>query len=121
MELPQIWQFTILLAVHWVADFVLQSRWMAENKSSRLDALGLHVGVYTAVLAVAATLLFGMGMNVLWFIAANGLLHFATDFVTSRITSALWQKQNVHGFFAVVGLDQLLHQVALATTLVLLI
>ncbi|MGI9411065.1 MAG: DUF3307 domain-containing protein [Hyphomicrobiaceae bacterium] len=121
MELPQIWQFIIILAVHWVADFILQSRWMAENKSTRLDALSLHVGVYTAVLATAATLLFGMGMNVMWFIAANAVLHFMTDFVTSKITSALWQRQNVHGFFAVVGLDQLLHQVALAATLVLLI
>ena len=121
MELPQIWQFTTFLAVHWVADFVLQSRWMAENKSSRLDALSLHIGVYTAVLATAATLLFGTGMNVLWFIVANAGLHFVTDFVTSKITSRLWQRQNVHGFFTVVGLDQLLHQVALAATLVLLI
>ena len=93
---------------------------MAENKSRRLDALSLHVLVYTAVIAVAAIILLGATANTLMFIGVNGALHFATDFVTSRITAMLWQRQNVYGFFAIVGLDQFLHQLALATTLVIL-
>ena len=120
-ELPQIWQLVALLAVHWVADFLCQTRWMAENKSKRIDALSAHVGTYSAILALAALALFGPSVAVIWFILANAALHFATDFVTSRMTTALWESKNVHGFFAVIGLDQLLHQIALAATLVIFI
>ena len=117
IELPQIWQLVILLGMHWIADFLCQTRWMAENKSHRIDALSLHVLVYTAVMALPAIVLLGATESALLFIVVNGALHFATDFVTSRITSALWQRQNIYGFFAVVGLDQFLHQLALAATL----
>jgi hypothetical protein len=120
-DLPLLWQFIALLGAHWIADFLLQTRWMAENKSKRLDALALHVTVYSAGLAVAAVILFGLTMTVALFIAANAVLHFATDFVTSRMTTALWQQKNVYGFFAVVGLDQFLHQIALAATLTLVL
>ena len=121
LDLPQIWQLVALLAVHWVADFLCQTRWMAENKSKRIDALSAHVATYSLVLAMSAVLLFGPGRNVLWFILANAALHFATDFVTSRLTTKLWQNKNVFGFFAVIGFDQLLHQIALAATLVIFI
>lgn len=119
LELPQIWQLVALLTIHWVADFLCQSRWMAENKSKRLDALAAHVATYSLVLGLAALVLFGFGVNLIWFILANAVLHFVTDFFTSRATTALWQQQNVFGFFAVIGLDQLLHQIALAATLVI--
>lgn len=112
-----LWQFVMLLVLHWIADFLLQTRWMATNKSSRLDALGLHVAVYTTALGLGAIVIFGAIEAVLWFAAANGVLHFATDFVTSRITSKLWKEQRIHGFFLVVGLDQLIHQVTLAATM----
>jgi uncharacterized protein DUF3307 len=112
-----LWQFVMLLGLHWVADFVLQSRWMATNKSSRLDALSLHVAVYTTALGFGAIVIFGAIEAVLWFTAANGALHFVTDFFTSRITSKLWKEQRIHGFFLMVGLDQLIHQVTLAATM----
>lgn len=107
----------MLLGLHWVADFVFQTRWMATNKSSRLDALSLHVAVYTIVLGIGAVVIFGATQTLLWFVLANGALHFATDFVTSRITSKLWKEQRIHGFFLMVGLDQLIHQVSLAATM----
>jgi Protein of unknown function (DUF3307) len=116
---PPAWQFVALLAVHWLGDFVLQSRWMSVNKSKRLDALSLHAVTYTATLMVGSGLVLGLhpvGLLVL-FVGANGVLHFATDFVTSRITSRLWCQQREHDFFVMVGLDQLVHQVTLATTL----
>lgn len=78
-------QFLMLLAVHWVADFVCQTHWQASNKSKRLDALARHVGVYTAILSVASIILFGIeGAQ---FAAINGILHFATDYFTSRWSS----------------------------------
>lgn len=118
-ELPQIWQLVTLLGVHWVADFLCQTRWMAENKSKRIDALSAHVATYSVILALASLVLFGPSISLIWFILANAVLHFATDFVTSRMTTALWNSKNVYGFFAIIGLDQLLHQIALAATLVI--
>ncbi|MGH1418373.1 MAG: hypothetical protein ACRBCJ_05905 [Hyphomicrobiaceae bacterium] len=90
---------------------------MATNKSKRIDALGLHVAVYMIALGLGTIVIFGASQAVLLFTLANGVLHFATDFITSRITSKLWKEQRIHGFFLMVGLDQLIHQVSLAATL----
>jgi len=117
--LPPPWQFVALLAVHWLGDFVFQSHWMSVNKSKRLDALSLHAVTYTVTLLVGSGLVLGVRQIELLvlFVGANGILHFATDFVTSRITSHLWCQRREHDFFVMVGLDQLVHQVTLATTL----
>jgi len=109
------WQFVALLAVHWVADFALQTHWQASNKSKRLDALAKHVTSYTATLAVTSVFLFGIGG--IPFAAVNGLLHFGTDYFTSRWSSRLYAKQDWHNFFVVIGFDQLIHQATLATTM----
>jgi hypothetical protein len=119
IELPQLWQFVALLSFHWIADFVLQSQWMSLNKSKRIDALAIHVAIYTAVLLVGSALIFGVRhiAPLLLFVGVNGSLHFATDFVTSRVTSLLWQQQREHDFFVMIGFDQLIHQVTLAATM----
>jgi len=114
-----LWFFVALLAVHWVADFVLQTHWQASNKSKRLDALARHVGVYTFVLACTSVFLFGAAGGP--FAAVNGILHFATDFGTSRWSSRLYAKQDWHNFFVVIGLDQLIHQTTLAATMWLML
>ena len=123
-------QFVLLLAVHWIADFVLQTHWMASNKSKSNVALGAHVATYTAVLFGALPVIFPGSMPsalgaILTFTVVNGALHFATDYCTSRWTSRLfaaWMKDtqrtdHIHNFFVVVGLDQLIHQVTLAATM----
>jgi hypothetical protein len=117
LTLPPLWQFLALLVTHWVADFVLQTQWQSLNKSKRNDALARHVVTYTAVLAVAAAFLFGINIALIWFVGMNGTLHFATDYVTSRATSRLYAKQDLHNFFVVVGFDQLIHQTTLAVTM----
>lgn len=110
-----LWQFLGLLAVHWFADFVLQTHWQASNKSKNFDALFSHVAVYTGVLALASVLMFGaIGLP---FALANSVLHFWTDYVTSRASARFYAKQDWHNFFVVVGFDQLIHQVTLAVTL----
>jgi len=96
-----------ILLVHFVADFLLQSRWMASNKSKRIDALALHVAVYT----VCLTAVFGWQFGLL-----NGAIHFGVDWVTSRWSSRLWAKQDWHNFFAVIGFDQFIHTAVLALT-----
>jgi hypothetical protein len=118
-----------LLTVHFIADFILQSDWMAQNKSKSNKALGLHVAAYTAALLVGtAPLAFILQgpvpipflMAALW-VSLNGAAHFATDYITSRINSRLWAAKNVHWFFVGVGFDQLIHAWTLGLTMVWLL
>lgn len=110
-------QFLFLLTAHWVADFVCQTHWQAQNKSRRLDALGLHVGSYTIILGASAWLIFGYSVAFIYFVMLNGALHFLTDAVTSRWTAKLYAKEDWHNFFVIIGLDQLVHQLTLAFTM----
>ena len=118
MGLPHPLQMMCLLGVHWLGDFVLQSHWMSMNKSKRLDALAIHVATYTTTLLLGSGLLFGVDKlgRLALFVGVNGGLHFATDFVTSKITSRLWDQQREHLFFVMLGFDQLVHQVTLVAT-----
>jgi len=101
----------MLIWIHFVADFVLQTDSMAKNKSSSNKWLGLHILVYTL-----PWFYFG------WLFAIiNGAAHFVTDYITSRITSRLWKAGEVHYFFIVVGLDQAIHMTTLFVTYGLLI
>jgi Protein of unknown function (DUF3307) len=110
--------FVLLLLAHWVGDFVLQSQWQATNKSKRLDALALHVAIYSAVLLVAAVILLGAWRGVV-FTLVNAALHFATDFVTSRVAARFWEQRDWHRFFVMLGFDQFVHHATLAATLML--
>lgn len=103
MELSSV---ILLLVLHFVSDFLLQSDWMAQNKSSSNKALGLHVLLYSIPFIIISPI----------FALINGVAHFITDYVTSRITKNLWEKKEVHWFFAVIGLDQLLHYIVLFAT-----
>lgn len=54
-------------------------------------------------------------MSILW-LFINAIAHGTVDYVTSRVTSALWKKGDVHNFFVVIGFDQLLHVAILIYT-----
>lgn len=122
-----IGNFVAILAVHWLADFVLQTHWQASNKSKDIEALLRHVGTYTIVLSIAVPWIFGAakvtdgfeGFAGFLFVMLNSVLHFATDYFTSRWSSRLWAKQDWHNLFVVIGFDQLIHQVTLAVTMLL--
>lgn len=95
-----------LLAVHFLADFVFQSHWMASQKSTNWLALLVHVLVYGSCF-----LIFG------WqFAVVNAALHFVVDAVTSRLTKRLWAANQIHWFFVVIGFDQLMHYICLLQT-----
>lgn len=96
-----------ILATHFVADFVLQSDWMALNKSKRNSILALHVGIYSTCFLWLGPLYAGL----------NLVAHFVTDWMTSRWTSRLYKAGKRHWFFVVIGLDQVAHYVVLFLTL----
>lgn len=101
-----LYTFTLILCFHFVADFVLQSHWMAMGKSQRWGMnrqMVSHIAVYTAFL---------LPLGPAWALA-NGLAHYATDIVSSRATTALFKRNEIHWFFVVVGADQLVHVLCL--------
>lgn len=129
-----------ILFAHWVSDFVLQTHWMATNKSKNWLALGSHVLTYTVAIAFlmltmstvlsTAAIAYDLPNSVIFemtpyafalWVAVNGVLHFATDAVTSRITYKLWGRSKMHEFFVVVGFDQMIHYLCLFGTMILLI
>lgn len=96
----------LLVWVHFIADFVMQSDKVAKGKSGSNKLLLLHVMIYSAFLVP-----FGLA-----FAAVNMALHFATDYVSSRATSKLWQAGERHWFFVVIGADQAVHMSCLFLT-----
>lgn len=97
-----------VLIVHWVADFILQTDRQALNKSKSNKWLTCHIATYTSVMAVAFGFKFGL---------VNGLLHWITDYGTSRASSIYWARGQRKNFFIVIGLDQLMHTIFLIINL----
>jgi hypothetical protein len=92
-----------LIWIHFIADFVLQSSWMATNKWNSKKALSAHCCVYALPF-----LYFG------WqFAVFTGLVHFFIDFFSSKATHALYDKKEYHWFFVVIGFDQAVHMTIL--------
>lgn len=118
----------VLMFLHWLADFIFQTDDMAKNKSTSFKWLTKHVLTYTGILwlglfgycfftadsllLVESSLYFSLAYAVV-----NGILHFLIDAVTSRVTSYLWKKQQVHWFFVAIGFDQFLHFACLYLTM----
>lgn len=107
-----------ILFIHWLADFVCQSDWMAKNKAINILALSLHVGIYTAILSFSLAIYFGAAG--LLYGLVNGGLHFALDYFSSKCTKKMYEKGDTHNFFVVIGADQFIHSACLILTLFLL-
>ena len=103
------------LFVHWVADFVLQTEQMANNKSTSNYWLGMHVGVYTLTTILSWFILFsivGLHATLLQYVLAAlsiFVMHFITDYITSRITGRYYKNKKYRLFFTTIGFDQWLH------------
>lgn len=112
----------LLLASHFVGDFVFQSDKMALNKSRSWGALLQHVSVYTLFLLPWVGWMWGASTG--WFaviscggwVWANFFAHLLTDAVTSRWTAKLHAAGERHWFFVVIGLDQFIHYATLIGT-----
>lgn len=112
----ELWRILLLLLVHTVADFVLQTDRVAQGKSTSNVILWEHVAVYTCSFVPAMLVMGGNFQQSYAWLVLNFLAHFATDFVSSRLTSHLWKKGSRHNFFVTIGFDQLAHATALLAT-----
>jgi hypothetical protein len=134
------WILPWMMLGHYVGDFLFQTNNMAKNKSKSIDALFGHTLTYTVTmlmfLAFYTQFRFNYGPTIalpLWFIFAIVTLatHTLTDFVTSRISSIIFESamkdykdgfynefgQKYHEYFVVIGFDQLIHFVTIWATL----
>lgn len=110
-----------LMFFHWLADFVLQTRDQADNKSKKFAVLIDHTAQYACVLFLPVVVLLAIHYypdtyfigkaigRALLFCIITFLFHTATDFYTSKTNSQLYEQKNFYGFFCSVGFDQFLH------------
>lgn len=108
----------IVLLVHTVFDWWLQTRWQAENKSKDWWALGSHVAIYTFGLLFAGVFIFkGDAVPAAIWLTINSIMHFITDVITSRLNAKFYPRK---AFWNCIGTDQLVHYLTLFGTYFLL-
>ena len=99
-----------LIVAHTFFDFFMQSDRFAINKSSSNEALFEHVFIYSLVLLPIGVI----------YAVVNFLLHFITDYVSSRVSGNFYKKGNRAAFFNTIGVDQAVHLLCLHLTFYLM-
>jgi len=75
-----------LFVAHFISDWGLQNRWMAENKHSYWEILLAHCMIYTSVISIALEYCHTLE---LWKIVFIFIGHYVTDFFSSNICSKI--------------------------------
>lgn len=115
--LPQIY----LLLIHWFGDYYYQTGNMALGKGKSNYWLTVHVATYLTVLTIGTFGLYFIFygeyelIKVCKFLIQNGVLHWITDYYTSRLAN-YYQERNDEKQYAVRGFDQFIHSATLLWT-----
>lgn len=106
-------EIILILLVHYLADFILQTNNQATKKSENIYWLLSHTLTYSFIWVIVGFIfLFPLEKIFLFFIITL-FFHTLTDFLTSRVTKYFWVKGNKHLFFSTIGFDQFLHYIQL--------
>ncbi len=124
-----ILEIIAILAIHWYADFVLQTDEQAQGKSKSWAFLLDHTSTYSILwflVSIAYFITYENDLSIALskafiFTGITFVIHTITDYYTSRLNSKLWAAGKVHEFFVSVGFDQLLHFTQLLLTYQLLV
>lgn len=76
--------------IHWIADFIVQTRWQVNNKSKNNKVLLAHTTTYSLCWLVFMPW-YGF-WNTIIFIAITFVTHTIIDYFTSRGTAYCWSK-----------------------------
>jgi hypothetical protein len=98
----------LIFLIHFVADFCLQTEWMALGKSKYWSPLLAHIATYTAVCLLISPLFLPFWVAILWSVT-NGLCHLVVDYFSSRAMRRAREAGNNSRFFLLLGFDQLCH------------
>lgn len=101
---------------HFIADFLMQPKWILMGKNDLRRCGGYaHAGVH-AILSVPALLVAGLAVvQVLAFVVAEFVVHYVIDFWKSSMSLRSKAGPNNYAYWALFGVDQLLHQLTYAT------
>ena len=108
----------MILLIHWLADFCLQTDHQAQNKWHDYEALTTHVATYSIVWFIASYCLLGSWDKAAMFTVVTFTCHWIVDMITSHISHNHFNKKDYHNGFVTVGFDQILHYIQLFTTFV---
>lgn len=111
--------FIAIIWGHFIGDFILQSDKMALNKSKSNFYLFYHVTVYMMPFMICSAWI-DTRVLIPWLVS-NFILHFITDYISSRTASYYWNNNKRHQFFVTIGFDQAVHITCLVVTYVVFI
>lgn len=106
----------LIIIIHWVADFILQTDSIAKGKSKNWYDLLNHTILYSLVWLFSVLFLWDQTHTFDWiilttlkFCTITFIAHTIQDYFTSRLNSKLWSAGKTHMFFVSIGFDQVLH------------
>lgn len=112
--------FIYILIVHFLADFALQTQEQSNLKSTDENQLAFHVSTYSIVWLFASYIILNSWFSSIGFAIVTWIIHYSTDYASSRLQKPYWDKKDYHNAFVLVGADQVFHYVQLIYTYVLL-
>lgn len=110
----------MIFCIHFLADFCMQTEWMALGKSKEMKPLLAHIGTYTLILLLFSSLFLSPITALLWS-GLNGLCHLWVDYYSSRAMREARESGQERKFFMILGIDQMLHYICLFGILGLLL
>lgn len=96
-----------IIWIHFIADFVLQSTYVATNKSRSIKCLIEHGCMYSLPFFI-------LGIK---YALINVVLHISIDFFTSKLTTRFYLREQYRRFWLVIGIDQAIHMTCLILTM----
>lgn len=111
--------FILIILIHTLADFSLQTHKQSQKKSESNLALLQHVATYSlvwyiALIAISHPTTAG---DLVFLLAYTGIFvglpHFCVDYFSSRLSRVFFEKEEYHDGFVVIGFDQMLHLIML--------
>lgn len=110
----------LLLLMHFLSDFVFQSREQADSKSNSILALLAHCYGYTCWIGITTIAISGVFnkigvdvMGILWYTISLGYTHLCIDFCTSKFNKRAYENKHDKLFWTGIGFDQWLHQICI--------
>lgn len=99
----------LIVMIHFLADFGLQTHEQAIGKGTDERQLKWHVMVYSAIWFPMSYCLLENAVLSTIFAVITFICHYVTDYFSSRIGKPYWERKDFHNGFVIVGADQVLH------------